>query len=275
MPDKPTGTELAGGKWVEMLSKRARPSRERVVVTGRFSRSVSIKKEDWGRHFRGWGGIAFRNGCAVEMVPAATGGARAPVPEWARQKLGLAAGDLACVSQRDGKAYLKKLDLVERPTAVPGTTVVDSFKPLIVTREYALNTSLDGIAKGALRRLLPLMGRFRRDPLAPFRAMDGLAGILGRRDLLGGMTAEDQAALAAYRRGICDEQLEDGSWAGNVVTTAYSLIRLREAGAAARSRAVRRGVQWLLATPEPLGFPGLFMLTPKLAERFSAWKARQ
>ena len=267
--------ELPGREWAELLSKDHGLSKERVILTGTFGPSLNINKSEWERHFPGFQGFTFGQGKAVEIRPEKSGERKVRIPDWVWARLGAARGRRYGITERDGRYYLKKLRLAEHDTPVPGITVIDSFKGDTVHRTYAGNLDLRRITRKDLTRLLGHMGRFKYDPVSPFETMDGRAGYLGRKTLLGRPGKEDQTFLQSYEQRISESQLENGSWENNTMITASNLIKLRDTGVSPQAPAVARGVTWLLSTPEPLGFPGLFMLTDRLTSRFSEWKAKQ
>ena len=261
--------------WVELLSTKHRPSRERVIITGNLARTFKIRKKEWDCYFAKFDGIDFKGDKEIELIAGDTGGPRVEIPQWIRERLNSSRGSKICVTERRGKYYLKKLDLVEKTTEIPGLMIIDTFKPDIVKREYASSVDFEKISSAHLERLLSLMGRFQTNPLAPFKTMKGRVGILARREFLGGPTKEERMAVRDYNRHLTEKQRDNGSWDDNNMTTAFNLMRLVEAGVTVKDPVVEKGVRWLLSTTEPLGFPGLFMLSEKHVCRFNAWKERQ
>jgi hypothetical protein len=267
--------EFSGREWAELLSKERKQSNEKVIITGTFSRTLRINKQDWDKHFTGSGGFAFKQGKEVEIITLKAGDRRTKIPEWVWNSLKASAGERYCITERGGRYYLKKLELTKRKTSVPGITVIDSFDWDIVSRMYADNLDIQRITSGDLKRLLGLVGRFRYDPISPFEKMTGRIGYLGRKELLGRPNKADKQFLPKYEQQFAETQLENGSWEDNTMVSAFNIIKLHETGVASESPALTRGVKWLLSTSEPHGFPGLFMLTDKLVSRFNAWKASQ
>lgn len=267
--------ELTAKEWISLLSKEYPPSKERVIIVGNFSRSVRINKEAWKWYFKNFNGIDFKSGEEIEIIPNGSGGPRAQIPEEVRERLAKVPSDTFCITARDHRYYLKKLCLIQRATQIPVCMVIDSFKQDVVHRIYTNSTDIRQISYAALNRILAHIGQFRYDPLIPFKDLDGRIGFLARKEFFGGMTQSDQKEAQLYCQQIGQKQSENGSWDDNIMTTAFNLIRLVEAGATMKDGAVEKGVKWLLSTPEPLGFPGLFMLTPKLTTRFNEWKAKQ
>lgn len=260
---------------LRLLSKRYNPSAERVIITGNFERTLKIKKEDWKNYFSDFSGIGFRQGKEIEIIPHETGGSKAGIPEWIVDRLASVPGDTHCITLRNGKYYLKKLQLIERSPALPGWYIIDRFERNVVKRTYSVLLEYEKITHSSLEQMLPLVGRFRYNPLTPFQNMTGRTGFLARKEFLDGPTRNDMEAVAAYKQQLAQSQLDDGSWDENTMTTAFNLIRLVEAGVTMKEKTVEKAAQWLLSTTEPFGFPGLFMLSEKLVNRFNVWKEKQ
>jgi hypothetical protein len=260
-------------EWIALLSRNYPLSKERVIYACRFRKTLRIRKGEW-EHFAGFPGVGVKPGTEVELVAGEEGGPQIPVPDWAVEQLSLGAKDLVCITKREGRLYLKRLDLVERPTQIPGWVVIDIFGDGVVTRTYSRRSDLDSIRPADLCEWLSKMGSLRHDSLAPFEQMDGLLGLLARKTFLGGFTDEDLDAVQARRQEIAGAQQENGSWGDGVLGTAANLIRLLELDATMQDSAVERAAQWLLELPEPAGLPGLFMVSEGLVQRYNQWKTK-
>lgn len=271
----PEMKRLTGMDWIRLLSHTYERSRERVVYTSKQGRMLRINKEPWERLFGSAGGFDFKEGREVRLVPALTGGPRRTLPEWLNERLSRLPGDRICLTHREGKFFIKKLHTTKLETEVPGWTVFDTFEPGLVRRECAFQMDASNITEDLLSRLLALMGRFRYDPLQPFRRMEGRIGVLARRDILDSVSKADEHTLKKYREAVGTEQEQNGSWGDHALKTAFALIRLVDAGAPLEDGSVGKGVAYLLSLPEPMGFPGLFMLTEGHVRRFNAWKEGQ
>ena len=191
------------------------------------------------------------------------------MPDWASEQLAVRRGSRLCVTQKGDRFHLKRLELIERPTGVPGGVIVDRFAGNAVKRVLSINTDLSLLTPAHLRYMLARVGQFRHDPLGPFRTMGGRVGILARRELFGQLGKADKKALREYRNGICSQQLEDGSWERSAVRTGFGVIRLLGTGLTVRNRSIRRGADWLLACTEPMGRPGLWMFSEELTDQFN------
>jgi hypothetical protein len=263
---------LGVGEWIKLLSGDYAPSEEHVVYVAKFRRALRIRKDVWGN--LGLPGIDVRPGSEVELVAADDGGPKLTVPDWAIDQLSLGTANWVCITERDGRLYLKRLDLVECPTRIPGRVVLDTFEDCVVTRTYSSCSDLESIRLEGLGQWLARMGRLPHDPLAPFEQMDGWLGLVARKMLVGGFSDRDLEAARIYRQEIADAQQADGSWEGGVLRTAANLIRLLDLDATIQEPAVEKAARWLLDLPEPAGLPGLFMLSEKLVRRFNEWKTK-
>ena len=129
---------LTAREWVRLISDTHVPSKERVVVAGKSRNILKVKKSQWQRHFKGFGGIAFKKGKELEVIAAKSGGPRAELPAWVAQQLRIEEDDGLCVTERNGKFYVKRLHLTEMDSEAPGCMILDTFTPTAVRRDYAL-----------------------------------------------------------------------------------------------------------------------------------------
>jgi len=267
--------ELTVPEWIDLVSSTHEPAPgERVVITARLRKgNVLLIKKAWMHGgLPGVTGLGFKPGAEIQVV-SGNGGNKAVLPAWAVKQLSLGSDDVVCVTERDSKYYLKRLELVERPSRIPGRFVVDSFDQDRVCRTFTRMTDLSRVTNEDAQAILSEMGRLHHDPLEPLRQVPGEAGWMARRELLGGWTAADKSAIEGYKKEVLADQDGDGSWAGSTVRTAFNVIRLTQVGATRRLPALRKATDWLLSTPEPDGLPGVFMFSPELTEEFNAWRA--
>lgn len=83
------------------------------------------------------------------------------------------------------------------------------------------------------------------DPFIPFAQRDDIYGMLVRR-LYKQPLPDDDIAVTRLCNEFAAQQLEDGSWASTVVSTALMMIRLMELGLPKDTPAIVRGAHWLL-----------------------------
>ncbi len=263
---------LSDRDWIDLLSRDYPPSKERVIITGKFRRILKIRKEEWEKYFSDFGGIGFRQGKEIEIIPKKSGGRKTELPEWVVNQLTLNPDDAICITERGKKFYIKRLELTERPAQIPGCIIIDKFDSSVVKRIYSVLTDLNKITYSALNRLLSKMGGFRYDPVVPFKHLGGRIGFLAQKEIMGGIVKDDIDAIRDYKQQIIDRQQANGSWDDNTVETAFNLIRLTEVGSTIKEQAVEKAAKWLLSTTEPFGLPGLFMFSEELVHRFNNWK---
>ena len=262
-----TTAEFAG-----LLSREPVPAPEQVIAVKPVRKSLRFNKEEWDRHFADFGGIEIRVDGDVEVLPAAEGKRSADIPAPARELLGLEKGGTLCVTKRNGRFLLKRLDFAVVDGVVPGCYVFDAFTDRAVSRTCELCPDPAAITERVLDQLLSDMGAFRHDPVAPFTTLPGMLGFLARKAFAGGLTADDRGWAKEQCEALSRTQAADGSWQDAVPATAFTVIRLLELGRAPEDDAVRRAVEWLLARAEPVGFPGTFMSSDGFLERFNDWK---
>ena len=256
---------------LEAVSGKIEPDGERVIYTAPFRRPLTLTKPIWKEHFGEWAGIQVKRGEEIRLAPASHGGNRLEIPDWAVEQLGLGKGDTVCLTSAAGRCGLKKLQLIERDLAAPGWVVYDEFGSRSVQRTFARNMDLASLDGRRLHEVLSGLGRFRHGPLKPLRKVSGFMGARIRRELFGGATARDRQTLKECRQAIVAGQEADGSWQGSVVHTSYAIVRLLEAGCTRRNAALRKAVEWLLASPSPARMPAMFMSTNWLTEKHKVW----
>ena len=273
--------ELSPRAYVEVLARIPKPSSERVMLVCPGRKMLQIPKAVWQQLFGDWGGMALQPGEAIEIRPAEKGGNKISLPGWAIEQLALSKGERLCITTRwnapsaeDRRYFLKKLRMDEMASQIPGAVVIDTFGDREVIRRYSLETDSAQLTTDGMAALLSEMGGLCHDPIQPRRSASGWIGLIARRDLDGGLSQDDAETLVRYRGMTVEGQGADGSWDGNVVRTAFNVIRLLELGWTASAGPVERATRWLLETPEPVGLPGLFMYSEELARRFNAWKEK-
>ena len=73
---------LSNKNWIDLLSGDYLPSKEKVIIVGKFRKTLQIKKEYWSTYFSDFGGIDFRQGDEIELISKKEGGNKAKLPEW-------------------------------------------------------------------------------------------------------------------------------------------------------------------------------------------------
>jgi len=266
--------ELTAREWVDILAGDYPLSKECVIFTTKFRKSIPIRKDVARAFLAGYDGVQCKAGDEITLVSGGDNGTKLVLPDWAIKQLALKPGNTVCITEHGTALTLKKLTLTQWETEIPGFMVMDTFTDRVVDRVYTNTPAVDEIKTADLQAWLALMGTFKYDPLAPFKDMPGPLGLLARKTLLGESTEKDHDLAARYRQEIAGNQKEDGSWDGDVMKTAAMLIRLLELDMSADAPMVKKATAWLLALPEPVGLPGMFMFSEKLVERFNAWKSK-
>lgn len=264
--------DLSLKTWLKSLSDRHTPARERVVQAGTFKKSIRFPKNGWTRLFQGSEGAMFKRGSEVGFVPPPPGVVRVEIPGWVHEQLGTAKDGRICVTLRDGKCYIKKMLLEEHRSGTPACMVVDEFEASLVTRHYSLPADPMNITDAMLRDVLAGVGRFRVSPVPALLKGVGRVSLLTRKEVGRKWNKANQKSAVALRADVVSEQGPSGSWQDSAVLTGFGIIRLLELGATPRSAAVKKGIEWLLSTSQPPGFPGCWMVSQEAAEAFQQWK---
>ena len=263
---------MSDAEFAALLARDPSLALEQVIAVKPVRTSLRFNKEEWEAHFAELGGIDLTVDGDVEVVRGADGKRSVEIPDAAREVLGLEPGGSLCVTRRAGRLLLKRLDFEAHDGAIPGSYVTDSFDPVSVSRSCEQRTDLSAITDQVLEQLLSEMGSLRHDPVAPFAQLPGMLGLLARKTFGGGPTEADRSWAAATCEEMSREQGSDGSWDSATPATAFTVKRLLELGLTAGDDRVKRAIDWLLARPEPLGFPGTWMSSDSFVESFNAWK---
>ena len=113
---------------------------------------------------------------------------------------------------------------------------------------------------------------FPHDPLEPLATGDDWIAWQTRNRVLRQPDPGDGEVRQALMAGIFAGQVEDGSWEGSVVKTAYGILRALSIDVCADDGKIQRAADWLLRWPEPAGRPGWWALND---EYLAKWNARQ
>jgi hypothetical protein len=268
--------EFSEERWIDLLFRDYGLSGESTIIIVKIPKSqvLRIRKADFCKHFPAIRGFDFAQGDEVEIAERDDGGMKAEIPDRVMHQLELKPNDVVCVTKRNAKFFMKKLVFSELVSPVPGHIVIDKFGRTNVQRTYTVSTDLAGISYSYLDQLVSRMGELKDDPVSSFKDVDGRVGFLARKEFMRGLTDDDLKFAEDYKLEIGSSQLEDGSWDGSQVKTAFNVIRLLEVGATVKDHVVAEAAKWLLSTSEPIGLPGLFMHSEDLVQRFNNWKGK-
>ena len=264
---------LTAAQWARLLSrKKWRPNKECVIATSGSGKSIRVTKEQQRRLFRGWQGADLRGGQEIEIVHGSGNFPKIEIPEWASDALLQGRKGATCIIAREGRFFLKRLRLVEEPAHVPGCMIRDEFSPQEVVRSFSLDMEPRSYAYEDFEKAVAALGQFRHNPVRALVRCRSFHGLLARRDLAGSWADTDRASAEGLRRQIVARQLKNGSWENSTIATACTVMRLLQLGAKPAARPISRACKWLLASPEPEGFPGMFLSTPALTGTYNEWR---
>lgn len=266
---------LTAGRWIELLAEWP-PAAEGVILISRLKRpyGLLVPKRKLKTCFGGAPGVSLSVGDDISLSPSAKATPRVDLPEDVVARLQLSPRCYVCVSQRraDGVRTVRRLEMQEGESDVPGAVVLDSFSPQVVTRTRYSRTTFEALDPKAMKKLVAQMGTLKHDPWARLSQAGGRPGYLSRQRSGAASATADRALCSQCEADILAAQGADGSWDDSSVTTAFQLIRLAELGKTTGDAAVAKAVQWLLSCPEPAGSPGLFTATTPIAQEFDRLK---
>ena len=262
--------KLENRQWINYLSKQLPDSKESIIIITKFGNALKLKKGLLQKYFSKFPGIGFKKGREIKLVSNSKGNSN--YPSWIIEYLSLNPGDLICVTERAGIYYLKKLNLEEIQTEIPAPGIIDHFEDTVVTRYYAIQPDLKKITHSRLKNLCMEAGKFRRNPIVPLLELKNRIGLLARKEFEGGWPKKDKELIKTLKNRVLEGQLDNGNWENSAALTAFKLIRLAEVGINKKDAHIRKAIRWLLSAKEPLGFPGLHMISEDSAESFNKWK---
>jgi hypothetical protein len=162
--------------------------------------------------------------------------------------------------------YRAEMNVEVVESEVPGCVVYDTFHAKGVIRTVARWTDYKLLTPQYLQslcsRIVAQTGPFRYNPVTLLLEAGGFNAIRAQKLVSGlsGASVFDDNARATYVKNMKHTQDTDGSWGGNPVTTAFSLVRLHELDVPREDTIVAQGIRWLLHYPEPTSnLPGLWM----------------
>jgi hypothetical protein len=195
-----------------------------------------------------------------EVVLARSGGGQEIVLDRKRirlsqdvfQMLGLGEGSMVAI---------KKIEIVER----------EGERARIVDLETAYKVTRMALTNPMPERLLPRLReqnknfKLRHD-VKRFRRNRQTFEAWKARRILGVAESTDEELRRKLVEQRLQRQLDDGSWEGQVPTTARNLRELADLGMGKNDDEIRRAVGWLVKRPQSRYNPGMFFLTDNLAE---------
>ena len=274
-----TPCRMTKKRWINLLSEQQHtPTSEEVVLIQRLRKPYKLRlpKGNLKRCFEKYSGVQLGISSQIFVSPASTKQRDFDLAGRISEILRLTPGCHVCITRRkaDGLFLLKRLDIQNFKSDVPGSVVIDSFLDKVVSRNQYSSTGLDTINLDNVRELVSGMGTFRYDPIAPLRRVGGRVGFLFRHTFDVENAAPDHELVNQWFNRIVVGQKPDGGWEDNLVTTAFNLIRLVELGRTMDEPHIAKAAEWLLSCPEPIGLPGMFMATMSLFEELNRVKEK-
>ena len=197
-----------------------------------------------------------------------------PLPEDCRSLLPDGKPVPCLLVQRAGAVELMPLRVQEHAPDVLGPRLIDEVADGAVIRHVVKGYAYEEWTAERLAELEALVCAepFARDPLGETAVGDDWIAWKTRNELLGEPAPGDDALRQRLEADIFAAQGENGSWDGHVVATAYGTLRALSVDVPPDDPRIQSAAQWLLAEPEPLARPGMWMLDEPRRQK---WNARQ
>ena len=169
---------------------------------------------------------------------------------------------------------LLPIRVAEHPADVLGPRIIDELRDSEVIRHAVKGLGYD---EWTAERVAELQGLvcaepLAYDPVAPLAEGDDWIAWKTRKEILGRPAPDDEALRRRLEDEIFADQADDGSWDGHVVKTAYGILHALSVETPPDAARVQRASEWLLAQPEPLGRPGMWMLDEPRREKWNVRK---
>lgn len=267
--------ELSFDDWFIIFGSDSIRSDEKVVAVGKLGddNTVALPKIQWSRSFKGLSGLIPKPGSGNEIVPGGDTGRVIHLTEDIVASLGVKQKNPLCITEANGRYFVKLLICRELVSEMPGWIVIDEFHTNQVVRWWSSNPDMDSISTGLLERMLNAAGTLRFDPMIAVARMSNEAALPAKRELLGALAPEEERKLSAYTVAFRESQLDNGCWQESAVITAGNIIRLLQSGIKTDDTAMRSGIAWLEQSEEPVGMPGLFFYDAAKGKEYNQRKA--
>jgi hypothetical protein len=264
--------------WVSLISEEHTPANEEVVLIRRLKRPYNLRlpKGNLKKCFDNYAGTELTIGSQVLVSPVPVDQRELNLAGRITKLLALTPGCHVCITRQkaNGLFLLKRLDIQNLGSDVPGSVVIDSFSEQSVTRKQYSSTDFGAIDLDDLRELVSRMGPFRYDAITAMKKVGGRIGYLFRREFGQENEAQDRELVSQWCNEILAGQSSDGGWGESLVTTAFNLIRLMELGRTKDDPHITKAAEWLISQNEPVGLPGMFMATVSLFEELNSVKEK-
>jgi hypothetical protein len=150
----------------------------------------------------------------------------------------------------------------------------DATRPGALVRHIVKGLAYEEWTDGRLAELANLVCAkpFRHDPLRELADGEDWIAWKTRNGVLGQPAAADERLRQHLVEEVFTEQTENGSWADSVVKTAYGILRALSVHVPPDDARMQRAAEWLLDWPQPVGRPGMWMLTEEHLREWNAIK---
>ncbi|MFQ6130407.1 MAG: hypothetical protein ACE5R4_00060 [Armatimonadota bacterium] len=183
------------------------------------------------------------------------------------------------VVQSGDQLLLLPIRVEEHAPDVLGPRIIDELRPGsgragpgAIVRHIVKGFGYDGWTSDRLRELKDLVCAepLDYDPLRELESADDWIAWKTRNEILRRPAPGDDVLRQKLMAEVFARQSGNGSWDDCVVATAYGILRALSIGTPAHDRRITKAAQWLLDCPEPLGRPGMWMLTEERREKWDA-----
>ena len=250
-------------------------SDEKVLAVSKLGEgnTVTLPKIQWSRSLKGLSGLIPKSGSGNELVPGGDTGKTIHLTEDMVVSLGVQQKNPLCITEANGRYFVKSLICSELISEMPGWIVMDEFHANQVVRWWSSNPDMDYISADLLEKMLNTAGTLRFDPMVAVAKMGSEAVLPAKKELLGNLAPEEENRLSEYVAALRESQLDNGSWQESAVITAGNLIRLLQSGIKADDTTVQSGLAWLEQSEEPVGMPGLFFYNEAKGREYNQRKS--
>jgi len=201
------------------------------------------------------------------------------LPDDARELLGDVEPIRAMLLHWGDELELASIRVEEHGPDVLGPRIIDEVQaspdasaPPAVVRHVVLGFEYDAWTCERLAELEDLLCAepFAHDPLAAIAEGDDWVGWKTRSEILRQPADGDEELRGRLAGEVFANQAGDGSWDHSPLKTAYIILRARSLDVPADDVRVQRAATWLLDAPQPVGRPGMWMLSE---EHLAEWNA--
>jgi len=181
----------------------------------------------------------------------------------------------------NGHLELLPIRVQEHDPDILGPRIIDEIRdpsdgkqPATIVRHIVKGFGYEDWTSERLQELEDLVCSepFSYDPLKELRSgQDWISWKVGN-EILQQTGSNDENLRQNLMDAIFAGQIANGSWDNSVMKTAYGILRALSTEVAPNDERIQKAAQWLLKWPEPVGRPGMWMLTEKHLQEWNAIK---